>query len=185
MAALTAAARTTVRPTGRERTFDPDEIIVSKTDIRGKITYANRVFCRVSGYTEAQVLGAPHSLIRHPEMPRYIFKLVWETIAAGREIFGYVVNLASDGEHYWVFAHITPTFDDHGKIVGYHSNRRVPTRHGVDTITDLYQGLLAEERRHARGPEGMAAAGALLNSTLAKAGMTYEQFVFSLGGAER
>jgi PAS domain S-box-containing protein len=180
-----AAARTTATPTGRERTFDPDEVIVSKTDPRGRITYANRVFCRVSGYSESELVGAPHSLIRHPAMPRVVFKLIWDTIASGKEIFGYVVNLARNGDHYWVFAHVTPTFDGKGKIVAYHSNRRVPTRRGVDTMTRIYAALLAEEKRYPRGPEQMAASGALLTKTLADAGVTYEQFVFSLGGAER
>lgn len=179
------AARSLVRPTGRERTFGRDEIIVSKTDTHGKITYANRVFVRVSGYSEEELLGAPHSLIRHPEMPRCVFKLLWDTIGAGKEIFAYVVNLARDGDHYWVLAHVTPTFDPAGRIVGYHSNRRVPARRAVDAIRATYAVLLAEERRHPDRAAGMRASTALLLATLQKAGVTYEQFVFSLGGAER
>ena len=105
-------ARPTVAPTGRERVFGEDEIIVSKTDLQGRITYANSVFLRVAGYAEEDVLGQPHSMIRHPGMPRAVFKLLWETIAGGREIFAYVKNLARDGDHYWVFAHVTPSFDN-------------------------------------------------------------------------
>ena len=120
--------RRPVRPTGVERTFGQDEIIVSKTDLKGRITYANRVFLQVAGYTEREVLGAPHSLIRHPDMPRSVFQLLWDTIQGGREVFAYVVNLAKNGDHYWVLAHVTPTFDDAGKIVGYHSMRRLPAR---------------------------------------------------------
>lgn len=143
------------------------------------------MFCRVAGYSEQELLGAPHSLIRHPDMPRAVFELIWSTIASGREIFGYVVNLARNGDHYWVFAHVTPTFDAAGKIVAYHSNRRVPTRRGVETMKSLYATLRAEEMKHPRGPQGMRAAGDLLRATLAARGVTYEQFVFSLGGAER
>ena len=74
-------------PTGREAGFGEEEIIVSKTDEKGRIPYANDVFLRVSAYSLNEVVGAPHSIIRHPEMPRCVFKLFWDTIAAGKEIF--------------------------------------------------------------------------------------------------
>jgi PAS domain S-box-containing protein len=89
-----------VRPTGRESPFNDEEIIVSKTDQHGRITYANDVFARVSGYELVELLGKPHSIIRHPAMPRCVFKLVWDTLKAGDEIFGYVLNLARNGDHY-------------------------------------------------------------------------------------
>ncbi len=119
-------SRTHIVPTGIERHFGEDEIIVSKTDLQGKITYANDVFIRVSGYSEEELIGAPHSLIRHPDMPRAVFKLLWDTLAAGEEIFAYVNNLAASGDNYWVFAHVTPSLGADGKVIGYHSNRRVP-----------------------------------------------------------
>ena len=172
--------RRPVRPTGVERTFGQDEIIVSKTDLKGRITYANRVFLQVAGYTEREVLGAPHSLIRHPDMPRSVFQLLWDTIQGGREVFAYVVNLAKNGDHYWVLAHVTPTFDDAGKIVGYHSMRRLPARTAVEKARGLYAALCAEERRHTNRTEGLAAATRLLQTELAAAGMTYEEFAFSL-----
>ncbi len=74
----------TVQPTGQERTFSPDELIVSKTDLRGVITYANDVFLRVSGYRMHEVLGKPHNVIRHPEMPRAVFRLLWDALADAR-----------------------------------------------------------------------------------------------------
>ena len=74
------------QPTGVERTFDREEIIVSKTDLTGNITYANDVFIRMAGYTEEELLGAPHSIIRHPDMPRAVFQLLWDTIGSGEEI---------------------------------------------------------------------------------------------------
>ena len=104
-------ARPVIKPTGVECPFDQEELIVSKTDLKGHITYANDVFVRLSKFPREQVIGAPHSLIRHPDMPRSIFKLLWDTIQAKKEIFAYVVNMARDGDHYWVFAHVTPTFD--------------------------------------------------------------------------
>jgi len=124
--------RSNTTVTGKERFFDDSEIIVSKTDTGGRITYANDVFLRVAGYNEGEVLNKPHSLIRHPDMPRCVFKLLWDTIQAKSEVFAYVVNMCKNGDHYWVFAHVTPSYDTTGKVVNYHSSRRVPER-----LTDL------------------------------------------------
>ncbi|HEV7372909.1 PAS domain-containing protein [Arenibaculum sp.] len=169
--------------TGVERRFDPDEIIVTKTDRGGRITYANRVFLRISGLTERQAIGAPHNVIRHPEMPACVFKVLWDTIQARREIFAYVLNRAVNGDHYWVFAHVTPTFDREDRITGYHSNRRVPDRRTVETVVaPLYRDLLAEERRHPRKSQAVAASLARLHTLLAEKGLDYERFVFSLQG---
>ena len=77
----------TITPTGVERFFPEDEVIVSKTDVKGRITYANETFLNIAGYTEEEVLGQPHSMIRHPDMPRCVFKLLWDTIKARSEIF--------------------------------------------------------------------------------------------------
>lgn len=170
-----------VRPTGVERTFGVDEIIVSKTDLQGRITYANSVFLRVSGYEEAEMLGKPHNLIRHPDMPRAVFGLLWSEIQAGREIFAFVNNLARDGVNYWVFAHVTPTLS-RGKIVGYHSSRRVPDPASVRAIQPIYAALLAEERRHQHPKEAIEASTNLLGQFLADRGMTYDEFVWSLVG---
>ena len=116
-------SRPKATPSGQESPFGADEIIVSKTDPKGRITYANDVFLRVSHYREAEVMGQPHNLIRHPDMPHSIFKFMWQTIQGGEEIFAYVLNMARNGDHYWVFAHVTPSFDALGGIAGYHSNR--------------------------------------------------------------
>ena len=167
-------------PTGVERFFEPDEIIVSKTDAKGHITYANRVFLRVSGYTEAELIGQPHNLIRHESMPRCVFKLLWDELEAGNEVFAYVVNQSKNGDHYWVLAHVTPTFDSDGEIVGYHSSRRVPERAAVDAATALYRDLRAEEVRLGDGSEALAASCAILENQLAAAGATYHEFVFTL-----
>lgn len=167
-------------PTGIERTFGEHELIVSKTDLTGKITYANDVFLRVSGYREAEVIGQPHSLIRHPDMPRAVFKLLWDTIGSGREIFAYVNNMARTGDHYWVLAHVTPSLDARGQVVGYHSNRRVPDREAVKVVQELYADLRQEERRHDDRAAGLARSTALLQHVLADHGLAYDEFVFSL-----
>ena len=173
-----------IRPSGVERTFGAEEIIVSKTDAKGRITYANSVFLRVSQYSEEAVLGAPHSIIRHPEMPRGVFRLMWDTISAGREIFAYVNNLAADGAYYWVLAHVTPTFDAQRKITGYHSNRRSPERAAVQAAEDLYQQMIEVERRHQRPADAIEASCALLDQRLTDAGKPYEQWVWSLDASE-
>jgi PAS domain S-box-containing protein len=166
--------------TGIERHFDEDELIVSKTNLKGIITYANDVFCRISGYAEAELIGQPHNIVRHPDMPRAVFKLMWDAIQSGKEMFGYVLNLASNGDHYWVFAHITPSWDQHGNMVGYHSNRRVPDPQSVAHIQEIYDTLLAEEQRFPDWRAGMEASGALLTSLLGKTGMEYEEWIFGV-----
>ncbi len=167
--------------TGVERFFDEDEVIVSKTDLRGKITYANRVFIKLAGYTEAELLGAPHSLIRHPDMPRCVFKYLWDTIKDGDEVFAYVVNRAKNGDHYWVFAHVTPSYDTGGEIIGYHSSRRVPDRKIVqEKVVPLYRTLLEEERRHADRAQGLSASFAMLVNLLQSSKVTYDEWIFSL-----
>ena len=177
--------RSKVAPTGAERRLGPDELIVSKTDAKGLITYANDVFCRMAAMTEEEIVGQPHNLIRHPEMPRVVFKLLWDTIASGREIFAYVNNLGADGANYWVFAHVTASYDASGRIVGYHSNRRAPERAALDAVRPLYAALLAEERRHSNLHEGMAASMKMVQDTLTQSGLSYAEFVFSLSDHTR
>lgn len=167
--------------TGVERTFGADEIIVSKTNLKGHITYANRVFIDLSGYSERALIGAPHSILRHPQMPRCVFKLLWDTIENRKEIFAYVINLAANGDHYWVFAHVTPSFDESGTLTGYHSNRRVPNRQTLDqTIIPLYQSLLEEEQKHPNRKEGMMAGYNMLLSILSQKGIGYDELIFSI-----
>ncbi|AEE45891.1 PAS domain-containing protein [Cellulomonas fimi] len=172
--------RIAVTPTAEERTFGAEEIIVSKTDLQGRITYANDVFVRVSGYPRAELAGRPHSLIRHPDMPRAIFRTLWQTVQGGQEIFAYVKNLAADGAFYWVLAHVTPSTDVHGAAVGYHSNRRLPAPAAVRAVEDVYRVLLDEERRHGTGNAAVDASSALLADLLARDGVTYDEWVWGV-----
>ncbi len=172
-------------PTGREALFAEDEIIVSKTDLRGVITYANDVFFRVAGYTEAELIGQPQNIIRHPEMPRCVFKLLWDTLKSGSEIFAYVLNLARDGSHYWVFAHVTPSYDLTGRNVGFHSNRRVPHADALAKVIPLYSQLLEVEKRAANPNSGMEASYQTLLELLQKQNLDYSEFVFSLSDHTR
>ncbi len=173
-------SRRKVQPSGRESPLGKDEIIVSKTDLKGRVTYANDVFLRVSRYTAKEMLGQPHSIIRHPDMPRCIFKLLWETIQAKQELFGYVLNMASNGDHYWVFAHVTPTFDASGTVVGYHSNRRKPDPEQIAKIEPLYTHLLEEERRAPDRKQGLHRSYNQLLAILRDKGVAYDEFVFAI-----
>lgn len=167
-------------PTQVEHKLGRDEIIVSKTDLKGHITYANSVFLRIAQFSEAEVLGAPHSLIRHPDMPRAVFKLLWDTIEAGHEIFAYVKNLCKNGDFYWVFAHVTPTRDASGKVIGYHSNRRSVEPSAIAEISALYEVLLKEEHSHKSRKNGLVASHQMLVDQLSGAGVTYDEFIFDL-----
>ena len=173
-------AKVMVTPSGREAPFHEGELIVSKTDLKGRLTYCNDVFIRVAGFEERDLIGAPHSIIRHPDMPRAIFKLLWETIEAGGEIFAYVLNMAQNGDHYWVLAHVTPSRDKTGKIVSYHSNRRKPRPEAVASISRLYRDLKAIEDAPSNRKDGMQAAYAELNNILARKEIGYDRFVLSL-----
>ncbi len=178
--AVRTVSRRHVHLTGIERTFGADEIIVSKTDTKGRITYANRVFMRISGYREDELLGKAHNIIRHPKMPRCVFKFMWDTLFAGNEIFAYVINRCKNGDHYWVFAHVTPTFDSDRRIIGFHSNRRVPDRAAIRKAADLYDVLLGYEAAHANPKLAWQASLPKLVNLLAQQKMSYEEFVFTL-----
>lgn len=169
-----------VHLTGVERTFPADEIIVSKTDAKGRMTYANDVLITVGGYSEAELLGQPHNIVRHPRMPRCIFQLLWSRIQAGREIFAYVLNRAKNGDHYWVFAHVTPSFAADGGIIGYHSSRRAPRREAIAAIRPLYDELLAIEKAETSPKSGIVAAAAHLDRILAQKEISYDRFVLGL-----
>ncbi|MCF3630040.1 PAS domain-containing protein [Thalassospiraceae bacterium LMO-SO8] len=167
--------------TGKEVFFGDNEIIVSKTDLKGHLTYANDVFLDIAGYTEAEVLGKPHSLIRHPGMPRCIFKLLWETISGGGELFAYVMNRCKNGDHYWVLAHVTPSRNETGEIIGYHSSRRVPNRKILEgTIVPLYEQLRRKEDSFENRKEGMNAALGDITQMLESKGVAYDEFIARL-----
>ncbi|WP_293760389.1 PAS domain-containing protein [uncultured Aquitalea sp.] len=163
----------------REVMLEPDELIITKTDPTGHITYANRIFMRIAGYSEDQLLGQPHNLIRHPDMPRGVYRLMWKTLQAGQEFFGVVKNYTSDGNYYWVLANVTPDYDSQRRLQGYFSVRRQPTRRAIDTVTPIYARM-----RDIEAAAGKAAAPdaslAWLQEELAKQGHTYDSFALTL-----
>ena len=168
-----------VKPTRNEKVMRENDFIVSKTDLRGIITYCNRIFIEFSAYTEAELLGSQHNIIRHPDMPRGVFKFLWDTLHAEQECFAYVKNLAKDGSFYWVFANITPDRDAGGNIVGYYSVRRKPKASGIKTCTEVYRAMLEAEKK-AGAKDAMAASAKLLQDVLTEKGMSYEELVLAI-----
>ncbi|QOP40419.1 PAS domain-containing protein [Sulfurimonas marina] len=158
-----------------ELMFQDDELIVSKTDTQGKILYGNELFLKLAGYTEQELLNSPHNIIRHPKMPRVIFKLLWETVQQGKEINAYVMNRAKNGDHYWVLANVTPSYDANQNIVGFYSVRRKPTNKALDVIIPLYERLYQAEKSG-----GVSASQKILDAVIAENGGRYDRFILSL-----
>ena len=168
-----------ITPTQHEVSLEQNEVIISKTDTAGRITYANRAFMRLANFSESEVLGVQHNIVRHPDMPRGVFKLLWDTLKQDREFFGYVKNITSDGHYYWVFANVTPDRDASGRLVGYFSVRRKPGREAVQTMQSIYQEMLAVEKR-AGVANAPAASVEFLQAKLKALGTSYERFILSL-----
>jgi PAS domain S-box-containing protein len=132
-------------PLDQEYIFDKG-LIVSSTDLNGFITYANRKFCEISGYSKQELVGKNHNIVRHPDMPKSAFKEVWETLKKGKEWTGVIKNLRQDGRYYWVYTHITPVEND-GKVVGYTAARRPASPNEVEETIPVYKQLLDQEKR--------------------------------------
>lgn len=167
-----------ITPTSVEKVMRDDDFIVSKTDLKGRITYGNRIFIEFSGYTDKELIGTQHNIIRHPDMPRAVFKLLWDTIQAKRECNAYVKNMARDGSFYWVIANVTPSYDLEGRHIGYLSVRRKPKDEAVRFISDLYR-TMAEAERQAGARDAIAASTKILTDFLAEKDTSYDEFVLS------
>ena len=134
----------TVYVTEREVPFPDGHLIISRTDLNGKLTHANDAFIEMSGYQRDELIGQPHCILRHPEMPRAAFKDLWETSQAGKKWHGYVKNLRKDGAFYWVYATVVPNVRN-GQVVGYTSVRRRPSRKKIEELSAVYADWRAKE----------------------------------------
>lgn len=167
------------QPTGKELVMRETDFIVSKTDTKGRLTYGNETFIEFSGFTEAELLGQQHNIVRHPDMPRGVFKFLWDNLAQGKEVFAYVKNMSKDGSFYWVFANVTPDYDAGGNIIGYFSVRRAPKRSALTVIESLYRQMLAAEQQ-AGARDACDASLRLLMNVLQEKGMSYEQLILAI-----
>jgi len=170
---------TKVTPTQKESILKHDDLIVTKTDLKGNITYCNEYFLNISVLEEQKTLNQPHNIIRHPDMPKAVFRLLWNTLKKGDEFFGIVKNLSTDGSHYWVFANITPSFDETGKTIGYFSVRRKPNNVLVKIMTNLYQKMLQEEKRHNDDKRAIEASTQILTDFIDEQGVSYNEYLIS------
>ncbi|WP_133407823.1 methyl-accepting chemotaxis protein [Parashewanella tropica] len=126
--------------TNTETTFSKDLELISTTDEQGNIIYVNQAFIEVSGYSEEELIGQPHNIIRHPDMPKAAFKGMWEAIQAGRPWRGIVKNQTKQGEYYWVDTFVTPIFEQ-GKVKGYQSVRTKPQQKHINKASQIFQQL--------------------------------------------
>lgn len=152
-----------------------NDFIVSKTDLKGKITYCNKIFMDMAEYAEKELIDKPHSIVRHPDMPKAVFKYLWETIVKKEEVFAYVVNKTKNGNHYWVFTNVTASLDESGKIIGYYSVRRKPNPKALETIIPLYKKMIEVEKSN-----GVDASFKVLTDILQDKGVGYDELIISL-----
>lgn len=177
---MSSAMTNKITPTHKEIVLRDDEFIVSKTDPVGKLTYCNPVFIEFSGYTEQELLGKPHNIIRHPDMPRAVFALLWETIKSGNEFMGYVKNLSRDGAYYWVFATVTPSYKPGThEIIGFFSVRRKPDKDKLRIIESIYRDMLKAESQVDR-THAVEAGKSILNQSIEPTGLAYCDYILSI-----
>ena len=158
-----------------ERKMNDNDFIVSKTDLKGKITYCNRIFMDMAEYEEEELLGQPHNIIRHPDMPKAVFKLLWDRVQNKEEVFAYVVNKTKNNNEYWVFANVTASLDVRGNIIGYYSVRRKPNPKAIEIIKPIYAKMLQAEKS-----SGVEASLKILTDLLEEKGMSYDELIIAI-----
>lgn len=152
-----------------------NDFIVSKTDLKGRITYCNQIFMEMAEYSEEELLGKAHSIIRHPAMPKAVFRYLWETLPKKQEVFAFVINKTKNNNDYWVYANITATLDERGNIVDYYSVRRRPNPKALEVIIPLYKKMLEVEKS-----SGVDASFKVLTDILHEKGVAYNELIISL-----
>ncbi len=159
----------------REIVLDPRRTIISKTDPKGIIEYANDYFIEISGYEEFELMGQPHSIIRHPDMPKVIFKLLWSKLKKGENIHALIKNRTKNGNYYWVITNFDIRYDDNGEIIAYYAQRKAAPDFAVYQIEKLYKTLRSIERA-----QGVGVAEKYLNGFLEERGLDYNEYVYNL-----
>jgi len=158
-------------PTDVEREVSTIDMIVSKGDAEGNITYTNPIFMKISGYSQGELLDKPHSILRHPDMPKAIFKYLWENIEEGKEVSAYVKNLCKDGSYYWVLAQVRVAKNPDGSFRNYVSTRRCVTDSTKALMGDLYAKMLEAEKN-----DSVEASVGILEGFLSERGHSFATF---------
>ena len=162
-------------PVDKEVSWDKTRIIMSKTDQFGVIEYANDTFIDVSGYEEHELMGMPHSIVRHPDMPKVLFKVLWDNLKEGRTVKPVVKNLSKSGRYYWVIADFEIKKNDKGEITHYYSRRQSVAPEVVAKVEGLYEKLLQIEQT-----SGMGASEKYLMGFLEDKGKSYNELIEEL-----
>jgi PAS domain S-box-containing protein len=163
-------------PIDEEISLNPKRYIVSKTDPRGYIEYGNDYFVKISGYQEEELIGKPHSIVRHPDMPKVVFKLMWDRINKAENIMAIVKNLAKDGRYYWVVTEFEPKLDSMtNEIISHTAFRKAAPRKAIDAVIPLYEKLLEIEKN-----SGLEASEMYLRGYLESNNTTYDELINSL-----
>jgi PAS domain S-box-containing protein len=152
-------------PIDEEIELEPKRYLVSSTDAKGIITDVNDYFVEVSGYSKEELIGKAHNIIRHPDMPKVVFKLMWERLKNGKDILALVKNLAKDGRYYWIFTTFEPIKNANNEVVGYKAHRKSVSKHTIETVADIYKKVLEVEKK-----DGLEASEKFLNDYLKQKG---------------
>lgn len=160
-----------IQPTNIEHPVTRVDIIVSKGNKAGDVTYANPIFFKLAGYTPGELLDRPHSIIRHPDMPKIIFKFLWDRLNNGKDVFAFVKNISKDGGFYWVLAHVRVANNPNGSFRNYVSTRRAVSPHARTIIEPLYKQL-----KEAEDLGGMSASLEILSAFLKEHGGSFDTF---------
>lgn len=131
-------------PVDKEVFFDGGTM-VTETDTNGIITYTNRKFREMTGFSKRELIGSPHSINRHPDMPKGAFKAMWETISSNKIWRGYIKNMTKDGKFYWALVYIQPKYDSKNEIIGYIAGRKVAYPEAIQEVSELYAKLQGDE----------------------------------------
>ncbi|EHP4506092.1 PAS domain-containing protein, partial [Campylobacter jejuni] len=158
----------------KEIVLSENALITSKTDLKGNIIYANNDFLKYAGYKVDELLYKSHNIVRHEEMPKTVFKYLWDYMREGKKIFAYVKNKTKDNNYYWVFANVSASFDTNGNIINYYSVRRAPNRKSLSIIEEVYKILLEKEQK-----SGINAGVSALMDIVSSYKMTYNELIFN------
>ena len=166
------------KPIDNEIKLSSKRYIVSKTDAKGIIEYGNDYFVEISGYSQKELIGQPHSIVRHPDMPKIAFKLMWDRISQGKNFMAVVKNLCKDGSYYWVVTDFEPRVDPlTNEIISHTAFRKAAPQKAIDTMIPIYDKLLELEK-----DGGMEASGEYLTNFLNENNTTYDAFINKLVG---
>jgi len=165
---------------GKEIKLDPSKTIMSKTDKKGIIEYANEYFMEISGYEEYELMGQPHNIIRHPDMPKVIFKELWVRLKKGENIHALVKNLTKNGDYYWVLTSFETKYNKDGEIISHYSRRKAAPGNAVYQVEKLYKTLLAIEKT-----QSVAVAEKYFVGMLEEKNMSYDEFIFDILGVNQ